>query len=177
MKSGSAAGLKKALAADGAASSSDSWCDISGLLIARDRLEAIESDVESGAISSMGSLLARFTEAHAGYDRDAYACWARLYKARFGTAPSELDSTALAKLADNYLAARGKFIKMVLSDAEKEYGAQSRIGFGLDGGEAEREADFAAVRGTFEKDKFVKSMQAELQELTDRVAAFKGKLG
>ncbi|MCX7805252.1 MAG: DUF4954 family protein, partial [Planctomycetota bacterium] len=167
---------KKALEPDPSASSSDRWCDLSGLLVAKDRLDAIERDVESGAITSISSLLARLTDAHASYGRDAFAFYCRMYRERFGKTPAELSPAELAEVADNYLAARTKFVKMVLGDAEKEYGAQSRIGFGMDGDEAEREADFAAVRGTFEKDKFVKSMQLELETLKARVEAFKAAI-
>ena len=168
--------VRKALTPSTGACSSDWWCDVSGLLIARERLEAIEKDVESGAIASISSLLARLGDAHATYDRDAFAYYSRVFKERYGKAPAELSAKELAETADNYLASRTKFVKMVLADAEKEYGAQSRIGFGMDGDEAQREADFAAVRGTFEKDKFVKSMQAEIEDLKERVAAFKNSL-
>ena len=169
--------IRKALAPEPGAVAGERWADISGLLVARERLDAVEVAVESGEVDSMDALLSRLGEAHAAYAADAWASYARAYKARCGTAPEALDARALAAAADGYLAARGKFIRMVLADAEKEYGELSRIGFGLDGDEAAREADFAAVRGTFEKDKFVHSMRTELEDLTRRVASFKKGLG
>jgi hypothetical protein len=170
-------GVREVLTVEPGAVASAAWADVSGLLVARERLDAIASAVESGEVASMDALLARLEEAHASYGRDAWASYAAAYRDRCGKTPADLDAAGLAEAADAYLAARGKFIRMVLADAEKEYGTQSRIGFGMDGDEGARETDFAAVRGTFEKDKFVSSMRAELEDLTRRVAAFKKKLG
>ena len=71
-----------------------------------------------------------------------------------------------------YAKVRTKFLKMVLNDAQKEFDELAQIGFGLDGAEGDREADFVAVRGTFEDDKFTKNMRSEMEEVRRRTAAF-----
>ena len=98
---------------------------------------------------------------------------ASVWEARFGQQPAELDGAALAAAADQLAANRGKFIRLVLGDAEKEFSEMAQIGFGADGPPEAKAADFAAVRGSFDKNKFVKEMQAELAALGKRVAEFK----
>ncbi|MHC4200119.1 MAG: DUF6819 domain-containing protein, partial [Planctomycetota bacterium] len=79
----------------------------------------------------------------------------------------------LAAASETWVKARSKFIRLVLADAEKEYDQPSRIGFGADGPEAAREADFQAVRGTYDTDRFVRQLNAETEEARKRAADFK----
>ncbi len=78
----------------------------------------------------------------------------------------------LAATAAEYARVRAKFLKMLLTDAQKEFDELAQIGFGLDGAEGDREADFAAVRGTFEDDKFIRKMRSETEEILARAAKF-----
>ena len=55
-------------------------------------------------------------------------------------------------------------VKKVLADAEKEFDELAMIGYGADGGAEERAADFAAVRGSFADNSFVRQMQGKLEK-------------
>jgi hypothetical protein len=57
---------------------------------------------------------------------------------------------------------------MTLKDAEKEFDTASKIGFGIDGNEDTRNSDFQAVRGVYEKNRFVISLQKESEEIEDK---------
>jgi hypothetical protein len=56
---------------------------------------------------------------------------------------------------------------MVLMDARKEFEGDTRVGFGIDG---HADEDFAAVRGTFEGNAFVKKLKQEMQRIEERHA-------
>jgi hypothetical protein len=56
---------------------------------------------------------------------------------------------------------------LIIKDAEKEFDAGSRVGYGLDGDDEIRDADFTAVRGTLSSNKFI----VELKQESERVAA------
>ena len=63
---------------------------------------------------------------------------------------------------DNYL----------YSDAKKEFSLISQIGFGVDGSDEDRSMDFESVRGIFEKNPFVKSVEEHIRkksELGDKI--------
>ena len=71
------------------------------------------------------------------------------------------------------LTTRGKDLRMILIDADKEFSLTSRLGFGADGLEGDRDADFDAVRGLFETNPFVLDMQEKLTALEQQVEVFK----
>ncbi len=149
------------------------WDDVSGLLVARERFEKLLADVAGGDVADLDSLNARLAECHAAYEADEWNWVVSVWEERFGTKPCDMDGTALAGAAESLARDRGKSLRMVRSDAEKEFSEMSRIGFGVGGDEAARDADFEAVRGTFEADKFVEQMNAELAEMEKRCASFK----
>ncbi len=64
---------------------------------------------------------------------------------------------------------------MILKDAEKEFDPCSKLGFGIDGDDDTRDSDFQAVRGVYDKNKFVISLQKEsmeIEEKADRLIVF-----
>ena len=63
-----------------------------------------------------------------------------------------------------------------INGTEKEFDDQSRLGFGQDGDENARNADFEHVRGSYEENSFVNTMKQELDDLTRRVSEFKERI-
>jgi hypothetical protein len=56
--------------------------------------------------------------------------------------------------------------QMLYADAKKEFAAPAQIGFGVDGDEASRKADFEQVRGTFDKNSFVHEIEEHITRKT-----------
>ena len=69
------------------------------------------------------------------------------------------------------LTTKGKLIRQVLGDAQKEF--ENTTGFGQDGSDDHVQVDFDEVRGTYDRNQFVLEMQDELKTLEDRVAKLK----
>jgi hypothetical protein len=67
----------------------------------------------------------------------------------------------ISEWQDNYI----RLNNLILKDAEKEFDNQSRVGYGLDGDEAVRDADFSAVRGTLADNKFIIELQKESEQI------------
>ena len=57
--------------------------------------------------------------------------------------------------------------RRLYADAQKEYAATARTGFGLDGDEQTRRLDFEAVRGSFEEDDFVAEIEKHMAAKTE----------
>ena len=55
---------------------------------------------------------------------------------------------------------------MLSSDTKKEFAATAQIGYGIDGDLADRAADFAQVRGTFEDNSVVKDIKKHIEDKT-----------
>jgi hypothetical protein len=56
--------------------------------------------------------------------------------------------------------------RILAQDARKEFTAAAQIGYGIDGDEAAKDGDFAAVRGRYEKDSFVCEIQKHIEAKT-----------
>jgi hypothetical protein len=72
---------------------------------------------------------------------------------------NKCDADSVTKIIDNWAFACHKLYEMISQDAQKEFEIPPRIGFGVDGDDAVRDADFDAVRGTFEDNSFIKELQ------------------
>jgi len=57
---------------------------------------------------------------------------------------------------------------MILRDAEKEFDPGSKPGYGIDGDSETRDSDFKAVRGVYDNNKFVGSLQKESKEIEEK---------
>lgn len=67
----------------------------------------------------------------------------------------QLTETELDEMIQKGEKAENNFNDLILRDARKEFGSTARIGFGIDGNEDIRNADFELTRGVFEHHPFV----------------------
>ena len=156
---------------------SEQWVDIGGQMMPIDRLNTLCADVESGKIADIDGLCTALDDIHSAYAEDEWAWVRKAYAQVFGSEIDDASSEDLVKVADAMFAARRKFLKLVLNDASKEFSDQVMTGFGQDGsGEDDLAADFTAVRGEYDTNKFVLQINAEIAELGDRVEKIKQAL-
>ncbi len=174
---GGRAAIEAALAVPPDAVYSAEWVDIAGLLMPERRLRDLETAIEQGRIADAAAFGAALDAIAAAYADDAWAWTVRAFGEAIGGNPCDASPAALRALGESYLALKRKFLKLILADAEKEFEAFSKTGFGLDGGQDDVANDFASVRGVYERNKFVKEMQAALGALQARVGAFTERIG
>jgi len=166
-----------ALQPDADALYSDQWVDIAGLLMPRQRLAQLHDTIEAGNVDSADALNNALQSIHQAYDKDAWLWVLKAFQQVFGVDLTNASKDDLLNLADKFAKIKGKFYKLVLADAEKEFAELSRSGFGQDAASHDDALlDFEQVRGRYEKNKFVNEMQAKLQELAQRVDALKNVL-
>ncbi|MDK2973094.1 MAG: hypothetical protein PWP23_2849 [Candidatus Sumerlaeota bacterium] len=154
------------LAVDPAAVYSSEWADISGLLIARKRLVQIEDAIESGQIATIEDLSSALRNAYDSYAKDEWAFVREVYKERTGKSVDDLTEADLKDMEAAWKKAKASFNKKILADGEKEFDEITRMGFGADASSDEIDADFEAVRGTFDGNSFVKKMKKEIETLS-----------
>ncbi|MEE9212913.1 MAG: DUF4954 family protein, partial [Phycisphaeraceae bacterium] len=123
------------------------WVDIGGQLMPRQRLDDLCRQVETGRIADLDAFHAELDTIHAAYADDEWVWVKQAYEQVFGVNLADATADDLTKIAELLLSTRGKFLKLVLSDAAKEFGDVTRTGFGQDGTPQDAEADFVAVRG------------------------------
>ena len=152
---------------------SEQWVDLGGQMMPRGRLDGLCAAIEAGAVAGLDALGAELDKIHAAYAEDEWA-WVRwAYGRVFETNLDDAGPEDVAAIADELLRTRRKFFNLVLNDASKEFGEVIRTGFGQDGTAEDAAADFAAVRGEFETNEFVRQINAEIAALSGRVERFK----
>lgn len=173
---GSGDALSKALAEPPGAVYSEKWVDIGGQMMPLKRLEDLYAAVESGKVSDVAGFERALDAIHAGYAEDEWAWVRRTYKRVFEVDLDKVAANDAVAIADQLLADQSKFLNLILIDAGKEFDTVTQVGFGQDGAPDDVAADFEAVRGTFETNKFVKQMNQAIADLGSRVEKLKQAL-
>jgi len=153
------------------------WTDLAGLLTPRERVRALIDAVKRGAISSYNEVLAELQKMFDHYRDDEWAYVSYLCAQEHGCPPMELTPELAGSLLEEWHEVSTSLHAMIIEDAKKEFGAQSRIGYGLDLTEEEALADFEAVRGTIETNSVIQKLNAEREALDKRYAEWQALLG
>ena len=147
---------------------SEAWIDAAGLLASPARIDLLTAAVEKGEVSGLADFERRLDLLHAAYAKDAFEWCISLAAHRRSTKPGELTAGHLREIISEWKTACLKLNNMILQDAGKEFSASSTIGYGRDGGEEERRADFEAVRGSLEGNAFVQTLRRESENVAGR---------
>jgi hypothetical protein len=149
----------KALPVDGEAFGT--WRDILGIFAPEAKVEKMLQEIADGRLNSLEAIKQRLDALYENYDADAWSWTTDLISKRLNKPWSDVSKEELAALLKEWQTNKVKLNNMILKDAEKEFDQNSRIGFGVDGDAAVRDADFEAIRGTFDDNSFVKALRKE----------------
>ena len=150
--------------------------DISGQLMPRRRLGDLVHAIVDGVVDTVEQFHAELDKIAAAYDEDEWAWVKSAYEQVFGGGLDSISEDEVIAIVEAYVQAKGRYLKHILADAQKEFSERTRIGFGQDREIDDAEGDFIQVRGTYEQSKFVKEIRDEQEALKDRVGAFRRKL-
>lgn len=151
-------GLRAALRKDSDKGSGD-WVDLSGLIAPRSEVFSLLDDVESGAVTSVKEIDARFHDMHSHYYSYEWD-WAHdVIESWYGIDLESASVETLIHIVHRWRDAVVKLDNLIYEDARKEFSLSAMTSFGADGDEKQRNLDFFQVRGaSFENDPFVKSV-------------------
>lgn len=150
----------------------EQWIDIGGQMMPRLRLDDLCQAVEDGRVGDLDSVNAELDRIHAAYDEDEWA-WVRwAYGQVFGEELNAATTDQLLQVGEELNKVRRKFLNLVRYDAIKEFDAVIRTGFGQDGTSDDADADFDAVRGKMETNKFAKQLDTDIESLAKRLEQY-----
>ena len=137
----------------------EGWLDMAGLIAPAQLVEDIERQVEESEIQDFQALREALIKLDRRYPELAWAYCLSLIRELYG--PQIDIRRILIQIIQKWAETVEEFIRLILKDARKEFDAEARIGYGKDGDDSIRDRDFEAVRGTYEKNKFVTELQQE----------------
>ncbi len=143
------------------------WIDLAGMFAPEEEIKRLLNDLESGAVSSLGELEARFAAIHENYPRYEWAWAADVLQKELNKVIEQITATDLIDLTNRWKKAVLDLDQYLYEDTRKEFAVEAQTGFGLDGDEETRCSDFAAVRGTFEADGFVAEIRKHMAAKTE----------
>lgn len=152
------------------------WADMAGMFAPVSAVREVVESLKQGRIGSVEALRARLKAIFDNYSEYAWAWYAHALERETGIAIAAATREQLLGLAEDWKTNTLKLNNMILKDAEKEFGQNSRIGFGADGDEATKETDFSMVRGGYENNEFVRTLLAENEATEQKAANWAAKL-
>jgi hypothetical protein len=155
---------------------SEEWLDIGGQLMPRQRLIEFEEAIEKGSISTIDAFTAEMEKIDNAYNIDEWFWVRNTYKQVFGIDLETAAKDDILNAAGMFLKTKSKFLKLVITDAQKEFSELSHYGFGQDGTEEDIVKDLCQVRGLYEDNKFVKEMKNNVEKLQKRIEDFEKNL-
>jgi len=159
--------LKSMLSAQGT-EGTEKWVDICGLFAPASKIDDLINSVKTLKIRSLDELNIYLKSIYNNYDNYAWNWCSSFISLQTGDKPENLQVSALLQIITDWKANAIKLNNMILKDAEKEFDPGSKIGFGIDGDDNIRESDFQNVRGVYDKNKFVTSLQKESKEIEEK---------
>jgi len=156
--------LKKMLASDGE-NRTGKWADICGMLSPEEKINELIESVKTLKINSLDELNNSLSSIYSNYSRYAWRWCSGLIANQAGSDPENLPVDSLIVILSDWKTSAIKLNNMILKDAEKEFDPGSSIGFGIDGDNNTRVNDFRAVRGEYDKNKFVTGLRKESIEI------------
>jgi hypothetical protein len=158
------------------------WLDLVGLFAPDAVIEKLLCDIENGHISTLKQVTDAFISIHENYPTYEWAWAANVMQELLCKKIDQIIPDDITKLTKSWIKAVVDLDHQLEQDAAKEFDPIVQIGFGVDGNVKTRQEDFAAVRGTYEQQSFVKDIKKHISaktaladELIDRMNALKSK--
>ena len=155
------------------------WVDLAGLLAPQQCVEKMLSDIEAGKVDTLAQAAEVFGSIHNRYTEYEWAWAANVLQQQLGKNIGEITAQDIIDMTTKWKTAVVELDRMLYADAQKEFDGTSQIGFGIDGAEETRSADFEQVRGTFEGNSFVSEIEDHINRKTalgDELISRMGKL-
>lgn len=144
---------------------SESWVDAAGMFIPKNSYDQLLSDIKSGTLKTIDEVNTALKKISEQYNESSWAWCAALIKNRLNAEPDNLTKDQIIQIINDWKENSIKLNNMILKDAEKEFDQSSKIGFGIDGDDSVRDADFETVRGSYSSNKFVAELRSESSKI------------
>jgi hypothetical protein len=148
------------------------WVDLAGLFAPQECVHKMLCGIEDGSIGTLDKLTEAFKSMYEKYPEYEWVWAEKVLEERLGKGVDEITAQDIIDMVTRWQAAVTTLDKLIYNDTKKEFSPTAQTGFGNDWDKEVKEADFAAVRGTFEENSFVR----EIKEHTEKKTALGNEL-
>ena len=133
----------------------DNWVDMAGLIAPKMEVEKLLYRILKKEIT-LQTFSTELVILHNNYSQFSWNWAKNILEKKYGD--NLYDTESLITIVENWKNSTLTFNDLILRDAKKEFNSISKIGFGLDGNETEKQLDFELVRGNYSNNLFVKEI-------------------
>ncbi|MDR1130311.1 MAG: DUF4954 family protein, partial [Prevotellaceae bacterium] len=123
------------------------WLDLAGLIAPKSEVERLLSNIETGEASSLDAIASAFADMHRNYYTYEWTWAIDKIQERFGKNIDEFTAGDIVHIVTVWKESVVALDRLLYDDAQKEFTLGAKTGFGVDGGEYDRNLDFERVRG------------------------------
>jgi hypothetical protein len=142
------------------------WVDLAGMFAPQEAVEKLLSDIENGPVTSLEQVADGFRSIHEYYSEYEWAWAAHVLQESRAKTMDEMSADDIIELTKNWKQAVVELDNMLYADTKKEFAATAQTGYGLDGSQETKQADFEQVRGTFDENDFVLEIEKHIDRKT-----------
>lgn len=135
------------------------WVDLAGMFAPEKAVGQLIERIENGTLATLVQVSQAFHSMHADYTAYEWAWAANVLQQRLGKTLERLVADDVIRMIADWKKAVIQLDEMLYADAGKEFAPTAQIGYGPDGDQQTRQADFERVRGTFEDNDFVREIE------------------
>jgi len=146
------------------------WIDVCGLIAPNFLIEEVLSKVDNGKIQILNSLQDELKSIFTSYNANSWTWCLNAVETKLNLKLNDWTKETFVQLIDDWKQNTIKLNNIIAKDAQKEFDAIAKIGFGIDGDNETKQKDFEAVRGTFEKNKFVNQLNNESKAIEQKAS-------
>ncbi len=148
----------------------EDWIDVCGLITPFSLVEDILRKVGEGEIQELDSIRDELKLVFESYTQNNWIWCLNTIESKLNLKLNEWTKESFIQLIDEWKQNSIKLNNIIAKDAQKEFDVTAMIGFGIDGNEDVTKKDFSAVRGTYEKNKFVNQLSGESKAIAQKAS-------
>ena len=143
------------------------WADLTGLVTPVSELENSVTEIKSMKDPDLADIEKVLQTLYDNYETYKWRYTLYVLKERLDITGKEITPENIADIVSKWKENSIRLNNLIMMDAKKEFDANSKIGFGLDGDETMKQNDFESVRGNYDENSFVVGLREENKEIAE----------
>ncbi|MBN2279214.1 MAG: DUF4954 family protein [Candidatus Marinimicrobia bacterium] len=143
---------------------SGQWLDVAGMFMPAEAMDELIRNIRTCQLPDLQSLRQFFQMVSDQYETYKWTWFVKNFEELTGTSMTAVHPDDLVRFLHQWQEAVVNLDNQYLEDCEKEFSLEIMTGYGIDGNETVAKQDFAAVRGLFDTNSFVTTIQQHKKE-------------
>jgi hypothetical protein len=139
------------------------WFDLAGMIVPGNEVDKLLDEIEHGIINSHDALSMAFENLHKSYNNWEWTWAAATIEIEEGKLLNQFNSNDIIRIVEKWKKSVVDLDNLLFEDVRKEFDLSSMTGFGIDGGDSEKQLDFEQVRGVFESNSVVNAISDHIR--------------